>query len=136
MSKSNQQAKPIGAAPKASATTKRASSTATKTKKARAAAPTSQTAATSATSNRIVRTNKSRSARTKAVPQVRDTSKLATVIAMLRRKEGATIEQLVKATDWQAHSVRGAISGAIKKKLSLNVTSIKTDDSRVYQIAG
>jgi len=67
---------------------------------------------------------------------VRDTSKLATVIAMLRRKEGATIEQLVKATDWQAHSVRGAISGAIKKKLSLNVTSIKTDDSRVYQIAG
>lgn len=67
---------------------------------------------------------------------MRDTSKLATVIAMLRRKEGATIEQLVKATDWQAHSVRGAISGAIKKKLSLNVTSIKTDDSRVYQIAG
>jgi hypothetical protein len=66
---------------------------------------------------------------------VRANSKLATVIAMLNRKEGVTIEQLVKATGWQAHSVRGALSGAIKKKLGMAVVSAKTDGTRSYRIA-
>jgi Protein of unknown function (DUF3489) len=136
MSKSTQHAKPISATPKASATVKSASRTTTITKKARAGTPTSHAAGTSATSKGKSRKNKSTSGNTKATPQVRDTSKLAAVISMLRRKEGATIEQLVKATHWQAHSIRGAISGAIKKKLGLNVTSVKTDDSRVYRIPG
>jgi hypothetical protein len=65
---------------------------------------------------------------------VRPNSKLATVIAMLSRKEGATIEQVVKATGWQAHSVRGALSGAIKKKLGRTVVSAKTDGTRSYRI--
>ena len=52
-------------------------------------------------------------------------SKQARMIAMLKRDSGATIEQLTKALDWQSHSVRGAISGLIKKKLGLRVTSKK-----------
>ena len=64
----------------------------------------------------------------------RETSKLATVIAMLRSPKGATIEELMKATGWQQHSVRGAISGAIKKKLALLVTSAKADGVRKYRI--
>ena len=71
----------------------------------------------------------------KATPQTaKSTSKLATVIAMLRRPEGATIADLTAATKWQAHSVRGAMSGAIKKKRGLAVTSEKTDGTRIYRI--
>jgi hypothetical protein len=80
------------------------------------------------------RAAKAPSGRTTNSP-VRANSKIATVIAMLSRKEGTTIEQLVKATGWQAHSVRGALSGAIKKKLGMDVVSAKTDGTRSYRIA-
>ena len=46
---------------------------------------------------------------------------------MLRRARGATIDEIVKALDWQPHTVRGAIAGALKKKLSLAVTSEKDE---------
>ena len=46
---------------------------------------------------------------------------------MLRRKQGATIAQIVEATGWQPHTVRGAFAGALKKKLGLTVTSEKVD---------
>jgi uncharacterized protein DUF3489 len=63
-------------------------------------------------------------------------SKQAAVIEMLRRPEGATIDALVAATGWQPHTVRGAISGALKKKLGLDVVSEKSDGgARVYRIA-
>jgi hypothetical protein len=56
---------------------------------------------------------------------------------MLRRPEGATIGQIAKALDWQLHSVRGAISGSLKKKQGLTVLAEKTaDGERVYRIAG
>ena len=56
---------------------------------------------------------------------------------MLRRPKGATIEQMTAKTGWQAHSVRGAISGALKKKLGLSVTSETVEGrGRVYRIAG
>ena len=61
-------------------------------------------------------------------------SKQALLIAMLRRDEGATIEQIVEATGWQRHTVRGAISGTLKKKLGLAVISGKIDGRRVYRI--
>jgi hypothetical protein len=64
----------------------------------------------------------------------REHSKLATMITMLRTTRGSTIEELSKATGWQAHSVRGAISGTIKKRLDLGVTSVKTDGVRTYRI--
>ncbi len=63
------------------------------------------------------------------------TSKIEAVIALLRRPKGANIKDLMEATGWQAHSVRGAISGAIKKKLGLNVMSEKTGTVRLYRIA-
>lgn len=72
----------------------------------------------------------------KAPPiRVRSGAKLATVLDMLRRPEGASLEALMKATGWQKHSVRGAIAGAIKKKLKLPVESARRDDGqRVYRI--
>ncbi len=63
-------------------------------------------------------------------------TKQALLIDLLKRKKGATIEKIVEATGWQAHSVRGAISGALKKKLGLAVTSEKPGDGpRRYRIA-
>ncbi len=64
-------------------------------------------------------------------------TKQAILIEMLRRPNGATIEQMTAKTGWQAHSVRGAISGTLKKKLGLAVTSEKVDGrGRVYRITG
>ncbi len=63
-------------------------------------------------------------------------TKQALMIDLLKRKKGATIEKIVEATGWQPHSVRGAISGTLKKKLGLAVTSEKVGDrGRVYRIA-
>ena len=63
------------------------------------------------------------------------TSKIGTLVALLRRPEGATLEAMMTATGWQGHSVRGAISGSIKKKLGLTVTTEKQGDIRVWRIA-
>lgn len=75
--------------------------------------------------------------RTAATPSVGGPkTKLSQLEGMLRRKEGATITQIATSLDWQPHSVRGAISGSLKKKQGLNVTSQTTEDgSRVYRIA-
>jgi hypothetical protein len=54
-------------------------------------------------------------------------TKQSAIIAMLQRPEGATIAEIVAATGWQAHSARGMISGALKKKLGLPVTSEKVE---------
>ena len=63
-------------------------------------------------------------------------TKLGSMIAALRRPEGATIPEMKQATGWQAHSVRGAISGNLKKKLNLEVTSeVIENRGRVYRIA-
>lgn len=61
--------------------------------------------------------------------------KIAKIIALMRRPKGATINDLTKATAWQAHSVRGAISGTLRKKQGLNVVSEKSGDIRLYRIA-
>lgn len=58
------------------------------------------------------------------------------VLELLRRKEGATVSEIAKATGWQDHSVRGVISGSLKKKLGLAVQSTKVEGrGRVYRIA-
>src|SRR6266446_4518421 len=62
-------------------------------------------------------------------------SKQGEVIAMLRRPEGATIEEVVSATGWQRHTVRGVFSGTLKKKLGLTLASAKEERGRVYRIA-
>jgi len=61
------------------------------------------------------------------LPTPRAGTKQAQIISLLERPEGATIAEIVAATSWQAHSVRGMISGALKKKLGLPVTSEKVD---------
>ena len=68
--------------------------------------------------------------------QRRKGTKQETLIEMLRADGGATIDEIVEATGWQAHTVRGAMSGALKKKLGLTITSEKTEDrGRVYAIS-
>lgn len=61
-------------------------------------------------------------------------SKLATVIQMLKRPGGTTINYLSAATGWQTHSVRGLLSGTIKKKLGLKLISEKIEGVRSYRI--
>ena len=74
---------------------------------------------------------------TAAKPRTRENSKQAQVIAMLKRPEGTTIAQIVAATGWQQHTVRGTFAGAFKKKLGLQITSSKEQGGeRIYTIAG
>jgi len=61
-------------------------------------------------------------------------SKISQVVALLRRPEGATAAQIMEATGWQAHSVRGAIAGQIRKKLGLAVATEKVEGLTVYRI--
>src|SRR4030081_641606 len=63
-------------------------------------------------------------------------SKQSRVIAMLQSPAGATIAAMMKATDWQQHSVRGFLAGVVRKRLKLKLVSTKLDGNRVYQIAG
>ena len=62
-------------------------------------------------------------------------SKQARIIGLLQRPEGATIDQMANAMGWQRHTVRGLISGALKKKLGLDIVSEKTDRGRCYRIS-
>ena len=80
-------------------------------------------------------------------PTPRAGTKQAQMIELLKRPEGATVEQIAEATGWQHHTIRGAISGALKKKLGLTVEVTRTREvgpnktgakgsSTVYRITG
>ncbi len=62
------------------------------------------------------------------------TGKIAILLDLLHRPDGATIDAMMAATGWQAHSVRGAMSGSIKKALGITVLSEKSDGTRTYRI--
>ena len=67
----------------------------------------------------------------------REGTKQATLIAMLRTPEGATIDEIATALQWRPHTARGALAGALKKKLGLTITSEKVADrGRIYRIEG
>lgn len=73
---------------------------------------------------------------TSVKPRSRENSKQAQVIAMLQRPEGATLRQIMDTTGWQAHTVRGTLAGALKKKLGLTIVSEKSEGGeRVYRLA-
>lgn len=63
-------------------------------------------------------------------------TKQSQLIALLKSPNGATVQDLMKATGWQAHSIRGVISGVIKKRLGLTVISEKLDGNHCYRIEG
>jgi hypothetical protein len=65
---------------------------------------------------------------------VRGGSKLDALVQQLQTKRGVTIDHLAKATGWQTHSVRGAISGSLKKKLGLKIVNERVDGVRRYRI--
>jgi Protein of unknown function (DUF3489) len=86
-------------------------------------------------------------ARPSGKPTPRTGTKQAKMIEMLKRPEGATVEQIAAATGWRHHTIRGAISGALKKKLGLTVEATRTREvdpnqtgargsSTVYRITG
>ena len=64
----------------------------------------------------------------------RQTTKTARVIALLEQPEGATLQAIMKATGWQAHSVRGFVSGQLAKKMGLRIRSFSRDGERVYKL--
>ena len=68
-------------------------------------------------------------------PKARTGSKTTEVLDLLKRPNGATLAELMKATGWQAHSVRGFLSGTVGKKMGLTVTSTKGEDGqRTYSL--
>lgn len=71
-----------------------------------------------------------------ARPVAERKTKLALVVEMLRTKRGVSADEMAKATGWQRHTVRGAIAGAIKRKLGLKVATEDRNGIRIYRILG
>jgi hypothetical protein len=72
----------------------------------------------------------------KAAGPARRGTKTAKILALLRRPNGASLPELRRATGWQPHSVRGFLSGAVKKKMGLRIDSLSRDDGkRAYRVA-
>jgi hypothetical protein len=61
-------------------------------------------------------------------------TKAAKIVALLKQSDGATLKRIMVVTGWQAHSVRGFISGHLVKKLRIRVQSLRRDGERVYKI--
>jgi Protein of unknown function (DUF3489) len=67
-------------------------------------------------------------------PRTRRATKVDQILALLKQPSGATLKSIMKATRWQAHSVRGFISGHLVRKMGLRVKSFRRDGERVYAI--
>jgi len=104
-------------------------------KKARAGARGAHVAPARAKSAKKAKATKKTAKPAKEAGAARDGSKSAKIIDMLKRPNGATLAEIMKAAGWQAHSVRGFISGTLTKKMGLTVVSAKGEDGeRNYSI--
>jgi hypothetical protein len=108
-----------------------------KSRNAKSAAPNKGSAKSNATSRRKV-TSAAASAKTPLKadePNAERLTKQERVLTLLSQPEGASIEEMMQATDWQQHSVRGFLAGTVKKKLGFPLTSSKPNDGvRRYRI--
>ena len=76
-----------------------------------------------------------RQAPTSDKPAARPNSKGAKILSLLQHPGGVTLAAIMKATEWQAHSVRGFLSGTISKRMGLKLTSTRSDaGERVYSV--
>jgi len=104
------------------------------------AAPTAADATTPAPTTAKTKSNRAAKTKPRAPPPAEvarsatPKGKLGVMVALLQDAGGATVEAMAAATGWQNHSVRGAMSGALKKKLGLNIVSEKLDGARIYRI--
>jgi len=98
---------------------------------------------TAATAKKLPRSVESKAERVAAAktpvkidqPQVERVTKQERVLTLLSQPAGASIEEMMQATDWQQHSVRGFLAGTVKKKLGFSLTSVKPNDGvRRYRI--
>jgi hypothetical protein len=84
---------------------------------------------------RTVKASKRASKPERKTAKTRAESKGAQILALIRRPKGATLSELAKLTGWQNHSIRGFLSGVVRKKMGLTVESAKRDDGeRVYSL--
>ncbi|HET6745768.1 MAG TPA: DUF3489 domain-containing protein, partial [Candidatus Limnocylindria bacterium] len=90
------------------------------------AAPATKADRAATPAKRKAKVTKSGKAAPAEKPTPRAGTKQALMIDLLKRPEGATVEQIAAATGWQHHTIRGAISGALKKKLGLTVEATRT----------
>jgi len=104
-------------------------------KKPRAAAQRAHVASKKAKSAKKASAAKKTPTRAKEAGAARDGSKAAKVLALLKRPDGVTLKELIKATGWQPHSIRGFLSGAIGKRMGLTVESAKAEGGeRTYSV--
>ena len=75
-----------------------------------------------------------KTSRRSTAPTAREGSKQAQLIALLKKPSGGTIEEMTTLTGWQPHSVRGVMSGVLRKRLGLNIVSEKDGDERHWRI--
>jgi hypothetical protein len=105
------------------------------TKKAKAGARGAHVAPAKSKSAKKAKDTKKTPKAAKAAGVARDGSKAAKIIDLLKRPNGATLAEIMKAAGWEAHSVRGFISGTLTKKMGLAVVSAKGEDGeRSYSI--